>query len=89
MSYFDDFYNLNGVKTLRSYTRPLNLRRFDRQGWEWRQDGTDAIEKRLLGLRRIPLLTPEMVDRLQPVDRLSYQAGMLNVNHAGLYKPRA
>ncbi len=88
MSYFNDFFNVNGLRTMRTYTRPLNLEGFDRMDWEWRQETADVIEKRLLGLRRIPLLTPELAVGLQPVDQLSYKAGMLNVNHAGLYKPK-
>lgn len=88
MSYFKDFYNVNGIKTLRTYTRPLNLKTFDRLDWEWSDAGVDAIEKRLLGLARIPLLKPETAARLSPMDPLSYKAGMLNVNYDGLYKPR-
>jgi hypothetical protein len=30
-----------------------------------------------------------MAASLAPVDALSYKAGMLNVNYAGLYKPKA
>jgi hypothetical protein len=89
MSYFNDYFNLNGVKTLRYYTRPLNLSPFDRQEWMVSDAGVDAIERRLLELRRIPLLSPEMASSLVNVDSLSYKAGMLNVNHAGLYKPKA
>ena len=88
MSYFEDFYNVNGIKTLRTYTRPLNLAAFDRLGWEWSDAGVDAIEKRLLGLARNPLLNPGAAAQLSPMDPLSYKAGMLNVNYAGLYKPK-
>jgi hypothetical protein len=89
MSYFDDFFNVNGVKTLRSYTRPVQVQRFDRENWEVQEAGVDAIEAYLLRLPRRSLLVAETASELQPVDRLSYQAGMLNVNHAGLYKPKA
>jgi hypothetical protein len=89
MSYFDDFFNVDGVKTLRYYTRPLNLKTFDRLDWTSSDAGADAIEQRLLKLIRIPLLTTEMAASLSPVDELSYKAGLLNVNYAGLYKPRA
>lgn len=88
MSYFEDFYNVNGQKTLRSYTRPVNLQRFDKVGWMWRNEGADAIEQYLYKLKRIPLLNEEMAARLSPMDKLSYQAGMLGVNEAGLYKPQ-
>ena len=33
MSYFEHYYNLRREKTLRNYSRPVNLRRFDRIGW--------------------------------------------------------
>jgi len=88
MSYFNDYFNVNGVRSLRYYTRPLNLSPFDRLGWTVSDTGADAIEQRLLQLRRIPLLTPEMAGGLSPVDPLTYKAGMLNVNFAGLYKPK-
>ena len=88
MSYFEDFFNVNGQKTLRSYTIPLRLSRLDGANWMWSDAGADNIEKRLSKLRQIPLLTDKMASGLSPVDPLSYQAGMLGVNEAGLYKPR-
>jgi hypothetical protein len=33
MSYFHEYLNKQGEKTLRSYSKPINLKRFDRQGW--------------------------------------------------------
>jgi hypothetical protein len=89
LSYFEDFYNIHGDKTLRAYTRPLDLSAFDGLGWEWRDEGANAIERRLARLRPVSLLTPEMAARLSPLDRRSYEAGMLGANPAGLYKPQA
>lgn len=87
MSYFEDFFNVEGEKTLRSYTRPLDLRTMDKFGWMWSDEGANAIEKRLGELRRISILTVQMIANLTPVDRLSYEAGMLGANEAGLYRP--
>ena len=87
LSYFEDFYNVNGQKTMRAYTRPVNLQIFDQTGWMWNNAGADAIEQHLKHLKPIPLLTPQMATQLSPVDKLSYQAGMLGVNQAGLYRP--
>lgn len=89
MSYFHDCFNLHGQKTLRSYTRPLNLEPLDKVGWMWSNDGADAVEKRLLLMHRIPLLTPKMVTQLSPVDEMEYKAGMLSVNPEGLYQPKS
>lgn len=88
MSYFEMFFNIDGVKTLRSYAPPLNLARFDRLHWEWSDAGADAIEQTLLARRRIPLITPEMAAALPPVDPLTYKAGMLVASVEGLYKPQ-
>ena len=88
MSYFEQFYNLNGVKSLRTYTLPLNLARFDRLNWEATDAGVDAIEQVLLARRRFPLLSPEAAAALAPVDELTYRAGMLVANMAGVYKPK-
>lgn len=88
LSYFENFYNLNGIKTLRSYTRPINLSRFDALNWEWSDTRLLVIEKYLKKLKGIRLLTPEMTAGLLPVDNLSYQAGMLGSNPDGIYKPR-
>ena len=89
LSYFEDFYNVHGLKSLRAYTRPLTLKAFDTLCWEWRDAGANAIERRLAQLRPISLLTPEMVARLSLLDRRSYEAGMLGTNPTGLYKPRS
>ena len=88
MSYFEMFYNVDGVKTMRTYTPPLNLARFDRLQWEWSDAGADVIEQALLARRRIPLVTREIVTALVPVDPLTYRAGLLVANQDGLYKPK-
>jgi hypothetical protein len=88
MSYFEVSYNVKGAKTLRSYTRPLNLRTFDSLHWTWEDAGADAIEARLKTLRQISVVTPSMVAYLSPVDARSYEAGMLGANPDGLYVPQ-
>ncbi|OQA22757.1 MAG: hypothetical protein BWY63_00657 [Chloroflexi bacterium ADurb.Bin360] len=88
LSYFEAYYNVNGKKTLRTYTRIFDLARFDRHNWMWDETGVEIVERHLYSLKSIPLITPEMTAQLQPVDPLTYQAGMLVVNPAGLYRPR-
>jgi hypothetical protein len=60
MSYFEDFFNVNGKKTLRAYTVPLRLSRMDGANWMWSDEGADEVERRLAKLRKIMLLTPQM-----------------------------
>jgi len=87
MSYFEDYYNLKREKTLRSYTRPLNLKAFDKLNWVVSDETLDAIADRLDKIRKIPVLTDRMIAQLSPMDPRSYRAGMLGVNMAGVYKP--
>lgn len=87
MSYFDVFYNTKGDKTLRGYTAPLNLKSVDRLEWMWRSDGIDEIVRRMDQRRKHWILTPEMRAGLSPVDRRSYEAGLVQSDPAGLYQP--
>lgn len=88
MSYFDAYYNLDGERTLRSYSDPLDLARFDHLSWETSDDPIEPII--IPALDAAPhheLLTPEMIAELAPVDRRSYEAGLIGANWNGLYKP--
>lgn len=86
LSYFEVFFNSAGVKTLRSYTRPLNLSPYDSAGWETNERAVEAIEHHLNRLHRFPILTSGMAARLSPVDERAYQAGMLGTDPHGLFK---
>lgn len=88
MSYFEDYFNVDGVKSLRFYTIPLDLTRLDTSNWMTDDHGCDKIEKLLKHRRRIRLVPADVAGQLNRMDPLSYEAGMLGVNHAGLYKPR-
>jgi hypothetical protein len=88
MSYFEPFFNVNGIKTLRAYTRPLSLARFHHANWLDHDSGVDAIEKHLKHLKPIPLVTPELARMLSPVDTRSYEANMMGTDFAGLYHPK-
>ena len=88
LSYFEDFYNLNGIKSLRYYTRPLNLLSCDNLNWEWDDSKLKGIETRLNQLKPIPILSGTMASNLQVMDSLSYRAGMVGTNLDGVYKPK-
>ena len=86
LSYFEDYFNSQGEKTLRAYTVSLDLSRFDRQDWLVRDETMDAVAEALGHIRKVQLLTPRMAARLQPVDPLALQAGLLGANPSGLFK---
>lgn len=87
LSYFETYYNVDGEKTLRSFSRPLILEQFDNLGWMFADDNLSLIAARLDDLPHTPIITPAEIRALCRVDQRSYQAGMLGVNRAGLYIP--
>jgi len=87
MSYFDQFYNVDREKTLRGYTLPLNLKRFDPWDWMARDGCLERIAQKLDRIRKVRVLTQPMIDHLSPVDERSYRAGLLGADEAGLYRP--
>jgi hypothetical protein len=88
MSYFNDYWNTRGQRTMRGYTRPLNLARFDRLRWMNEETGLEQIlDVELEKLPIIPVLPPGAA-RLSPMDERSMRAGLLGADEAGLYKPK-
>jgi hypothetical protein len=86
LSYFEQYFNLDGEKTLREFSRPLSLRQFDRLGWEFHDDPIPHIAERLDGLRHDRLLSPAQERRLAAVDARSMQGGMVGTLAEGVYK---
>ena len=86
MSYFEQYFNVAGEKTLRGYTVPLNLSVFDKYDWMISDNTMEQIAQRTDEIRRFSLLTPEMIKGLSPVDERLYNAGLQGANQAGLFK---
>jgi len=80
MSYFEHYYNLKREKTLRNYSRPVNLRRFDTLAWMTAEEDVWTIPEYLVTIRHTPLLRKGMAARLNRVDDRLFAAGL--VGHA-------
>ena len=77
MSYFADYYNTKGEKTLRTFsTRPVNLARFDRIQWMTTEQDLWLIGDHLGEVSHTPLLSPAMIRGLDRLDRRSFRAGL-------------
>jgi hypothetical protein len=87
LSYFEDFFNAIGEKTMRAYTRPLNLTTFDKLGWMTEDAVLDAIGEKLDDIPKYKPLTPGMIRAFSFADRRSVQAGLLGSKPSGLFKP--
>jgi hypothetical protein len=87
MSYFNDFYNLDGNFSLRGYTLPINLDAYDRYSWMTSDAGAQVIVRRLHDIRKVRLLSPEMIANLSPINSISFKAGMSITDINGIFKP--
>jgi len=77
MSYFNIYFNLRGERTLRRYSRPVNLSRFDRLHWMTTEEPIWFIAEHLCEIPHIRLLTPPMEKRLTRVDPRTFEAEMV------------
>jgi hypothetical protein len=75
LSYFDTYFNLRGDRSLRRYSMPVSLRRFDRQHWMTADKDVWFIVDHLLEIRHRSLLTKAQEKRVHRVDRRLFEAG--------------
>ena len=87
MSYFDLYYNLNAQKTLRSYSRTIDLSRFDDRNWETTAEDLEFIGDYTYSVRHYPLLTKKQIMALSNVPEYLFDAGFSGADMNGLYKP--
>lgn len=87
MSYFDFYFNLNGEKSLRSYSRPLDLTVFSSRKWKTTDEDLEYIGDKLESMYHYPVVNQKMINGLFRASEISMKAGMLGSNEAGLFKP--
>jgi hypothetical protein len=89
MSFFDMYFNSIGEKTLRSYSLPQNLSRFDYMNWMTTEEDLDVIGNYLTDVKHISLINPEQVGKLDIVGDYLLKSSLIGSNPAGLYKPKS
>jgi hypothetical protein len=77
MSYFDDYYNWDGERTLRKFSRPVSLARFDRINWMTMEEDVWPVVEHLVKIKHTSLVPPAVARALPDVDRRSYASGVL------------
>jgi hypothetical protein len=77
LSYFDVYFNLRRERSLRTYSRPVKLKRFDRQDWMTTEKDVFFIAEYLFAIHHDRLFTPAMAKKLHRLDDRSFRAGCL------------
>jgi len=77
MSYFEHYFNPAGEKTLRAYSRPVNLARFDSIGWMTAERDVWEIPTHLCEISHTRLLPGRTERGVGRMDRRLFAAGRL------------
>ena len=88
MSYFDFYFNTDGDKSLRSYSRPLDLTLYIPKQWTTTDQDLEYIGDKLEKMRHYPVIDTRMISNLKKASDIMMKAGMLGSNEAGLFKPK-
>jgi hypothetical protein len=77
LSYFNVYFNLRFERTLRRYSRPVNLARFDRLDWMASEQPIWFIAEHLCDIPHISLIPPALTKNLTRVDARTVQGEMV------------
>ena len=77
MSYFHEYFNDSGRKTLRSFSLPVNLSRFDKLGWMNSEEDLDYILDYLDKVKHYSILNKKQIHSLRKADEIEIKGGKL------------
>jgi len=77
LSYFEEYFNLAGERTLRRYSAAVNLKRFDQLNWMTTEKPIWFVAEYLTKVHHYPLISNSQIRRLHRVDQRSLRAGLL------------
>ena len=89
LSYFELYFNLQGEKTLRSFSSPMRLPSVERLDWECDDSAGDRIVELLSSRPHPRLLMPGQERSLRRLDRRLYRSQLVGVNLKGAYGGRS
>jgi hypothetical protein len=87
MSYFDFFFNTDGYKSLRSYSLPFDLTKFESRNWATTDEDLEYIGDKIESLHHFPVVTKKMIRKFYPASDSMLKAGLLGSKAEGLFKP--
>jgi hypothetical protein len=77
LSYFEWYYNLRREKTLRRFSQPIDLERFDKLAWMTSEADLWEIPDYLLDVKHETLMGKAMIRELGTADARAFNAGLV------------
>ena len=88
MSYFDFYFNTFGEKSLRTYSNPVNLTRFDKYDWMTTDNDLEFIGDYLYTIKHRKILNPKSIRLLNIADKEIVDLCFSGSIEDGLFKPK-
>jgi hypothetical protein len=86
MSYFEFYFNSKAQRTLREYSMPLDLTKFDAESWMKKEETMPRISEALDSARHMRVVSPHRAGRLPNVDKWLFDAEMHGAARAKHYR---
>lgn len=77
VSYFHEYTDNIGRKNLRSYSLPVNLKRFDKIGWMNTKEEVFYIPEYLVAVKHFPILNKKQIRTLRKADPFEIKVGQI------------
>ena len=78
ISYFHEYFLDNGKKTLREYSKPLDLSKFDKDKWFTSEKDLWEIGDYLDGIKHYKILSKKQILNLRKADKTEIEAGKVS-----------
>ena len=88
MSYFDFYFNTIGEKSLRTYSNPVNLTKFDKYNWMTTDDDLEFIGDYLYTIKHHKILDSKSIRSLNTADKEIVDLCFTGSIVEGLFKPK-
>jgi len=85
MTYFEHYINPKGEKTLRGYTRPLDLSKYPDTSWPYDEQAANKLYKQFYKRKSIPLISRKTAKGLHPVTERAFKAETLGTDMSQVF----
>jgi len=86
LSYFEGYFNVYGKRTMRGFTVPVELEKFESRGWRFTDGPLPYIDRAIDTADRAWVLPRGRVKQLSAVSEQLRKAGLLGSHTEGLWR---
>jgi len=77
LSFFHEYFDNKGVKTLRDFSNPIDLSRFDKFNWRTSEKNLFQVPDSIDDAKHYKILSKKQIRHLRKADKIEIQAGKI------------